>query len=157
MTIQDSKKIQKKCSHLSSSLLEPFTLQDVVDVCCFSREAVAKLPNEESLRKHCIDEHALPLLIEGVRILHVLAFSGESDQLDAEEIQINMLRFAQIESILGVETTQLEGRSCIATAQAEKKECQNNCEKRFCGCFWNSFLTKTDCLVNIGGGGLPGG
>lgn len=135
-----------------TSLLKPFTLQDVVDVACFSRYAVAKLPSEEELCKRCGDQQTLSLLIEGSRVLRVLALSEDAIQLDAEEVQVQMLRFVQIESILGVVSSKLEGRSCIGQAQAEKVKCKDDCKKsgkKFCGCFWNSFLAKIDCLVDV--------
>ena len=138
----------------AASLLEPFTLRDVVDVSCFSRDAAAKLPDEDRLRKHCNNERELALLIEGSRILRTLALSDDDAQLDIDEVQILFWRFVQVETMLGVGTT--VAKSCIGEAQAEKKKCKEDCKnspKKFCGCFWNSFLAKADCFINIGVGG----
>ena len=138
---------------LESVLFVPLTMADVVDIGCFSREACAQLPSEDEIDKRCRSKQARPLIVEGARVLRFMA--GEAGQPDQDELQAALVRFVQIDALLSIVGTQAgqDGKSCIGQAQSEKKECQSDCkksDKKFCGCFWNSFLAKSNCFLDVG-------
>ena len=137
----------------NSSIYEPFTLAELVDVAVYSRNACKQLPSESEIHKNCSDKEVGQLIIQGARAIRFMA--GEAGQPEPEEAQAMYVRFVQLNAELDIATMQssADTKSCIGTAQSEKKDCQKNCsgtDKKFCGCFWNSFLAKSNCFLKVG-------
>lgn len=149
--VPDAEPAPATASTDANPLFGPLELGDVVDIACLSRATCEKLPSEAEIERGCTAEQARPLLIEGSRLLRFMA--GEAGQPEPEEVQAALVRFVQVDAMLTI-VGQATAQSCVGQAQSEKKECQKNCQKRFCGCFWNSFLAKSNCFVQIGG--IPG-
>ncbi|MGZ2259675.1 hypothetical protein [Roseobacter sp. A03A-229] len=139
-----------------ADIFAPLSVAEQVDISCFAREACKSLPGEDEVIRGCKSEVARPLIVEGTRLVRFMA--GEFEQPEPDELQAAYVRFIQVDAMLTVVGGAVQG-NCINDAQTIKKKCQEDCKKskkKFCGCFWNSFLAKTDCLVDIGinvGGG----
>ena len=145
--IGDARSIAEASS--DDGLFSTLSVADQVDISCFARDACGRLPNEDEVARQCRDERASPLIIEGSRLIRFMA--GEFGQPEADELHVAYIRFIQVEAMLTVVGSDTQ-KSCIGEAQDRKKKCQEDCKKskeKFCGCFWNSFLEKTNCFVSV--------
>lgn len=128
--------------------------EDIREFARLSEEALPKIVDEktlEALPERCSsDEMAKFYIRQGSFIIKHFADCFESGGMNLEEACALRTLLVQSDRMLGIILSESEeGKSCIAQAESDKKECKGNCKKKFCGCIWNSFLAKTNCFVKV--------
>jgi hypothetical protein len=126
--------------------------EDIREFSRFSEDVLIKLPNEEVLSAVPVnstsDEMAKFYIRQGTLVIKLFSDCFEAGGMDLEEACALRTLLVQSDRMLGIILSEYnEKKSCIGQAESEKKECKENCKKKFCGCIWNSFLAKTNCFI----------
>ena len=132
--------------------LREISRKDLEEMKLISRRVLPQLPTEEQIAnlkiKNPSDRQLQVYIRQGRMAIEKLA--SDAEQLTSEDAMNLYLQLQQAEQkILINGNNNSVARSCIGTAENEKKDCKEDCKaskKRFCGCLWNSFLAKVNCF-----------
>ncbi|MCY7386237.1 MAG: hypothetical protein LH628_27460 [Microcoleus sp. CAN_BIN18] len=119
----------------------------------FSKRVLQHLPTEEQIANMEIRKPADRQLTVYVRQgrMAIEKMASDAEQLSPEEATNLYSQLQQAErSLLNLGDNNTPTKSCIGTAEGEKQKCLQDCKgsgKKFCGCYFNSFLAKANCFI----------
>jgi hypothetical protein len=135
------------------AVIRDISREDLEEMKLISRRVLQKLPTEQQIANLEIRNPAdrqLQVYIRQGRMA-IKKMASDAEQLSPEEASNLYSQLQQAEqSLLTLSNNNIPAAtSCIGTAESEKKGCLETCKgsgKKFCGCYWNSFLAKANCF-----------
>lgn len=136
-----------------SVVVRDISQEDLDEMKLFSKRVLQQLPTEEQIANMEIRNPAdrrLQVYVQQGRMA-IEKMASDAEQLSPEEASNLYSQLQQAEhSLLTLGNNNTSAESCIGTAEGKKKECIKDCNKsgkKFCGCYWNSFLAKANCFL----------